>query len=136
LTRRKKKDTISGMGNSQRRKGARFERDTANHYRTLLGRDEVRRGLQDREKPSECDVEGFNLLFVETKNQRVVNPRAALEQARDQAAGLGDGRIPVVVFQEAPRAGRVRKGDRTYVIMYRGGFDELLLKLQEAGVEP
>jgi hypothetical protein len=78
-----------------RAKGRRWEQEVARMLRPLFG-DSVKRGYQARGGGKEAaDVDGTP-YHIECKHGRLVNLRAALDQAiRDT-----DGRVPIVIAKD------------------------------------
>ncbi len=85
-------------GAGARRKGSTFELDVARRFRAVFPDHDVRRGFQSRggtEAP-DVDVPGW---WVECKHHRLVNLRAALAQAVEDAAATPD-RVPVAICKD------------------------------------
>ena len=75
-------------GRASRRKGHQWERDVANRFKEVFGRDKVRRGLQYREG-AECPDVVAPCFWIECKRRKQTNPRAALRQAIEDSGGKG-----------------------------------------------
>lgn len=76
------------MGLLSRRKGAAWERALVHRFAEVFGGDRVRRGLQYRDG-TDCPDVLTPCFWVEAKCGEQTNPRAALAQALDDAAGKG-----------------------------------------------
>ena len=83
------------MGASQRRKGHGYEREVAAQLREIFPN--ARRGLQYQDGAGVADVVNVGPFHVECKRGAKPNPRAALEQAINDAAG---GMVPLAVIRD------------------------------------
>lgn len=91
------------MGGSQRRKGARGERELAAALRQAMPElaDNIRRGWQSRLGTDDPDVCGMPGLWLEHKTGKLPNMRAALRQARVDARRKGACQaMPCAIIQD------------------------------------
>lgn len=94
-------DPASKLGRLKRRKGQSFEREKARALRCVYPH--AVRGLgQARAKGEVSDIEKTP-WWMELKHHKVVNIRAAMEQALSDTAKHGQGRRPVVISRNTGR---------------------------------
>lgn len=106
-------------GKAARRKGSAWERELAKLFRERLGIASIRRGLgQARSGGEVADVDGVPRLWIEAKNRKKVNVRAALEQAANAVAACKSDKLPVAILKEDHR--------KPVVAMYLEDFMDLL----------
>ena len=119
----KKKRTRQQIGKLSRRKGASYELVVAKDLAAIFG-SAVKRSIgQARASGEVPDVNGVPHLYVECKNHKLVNVRAALQQAYDErltpaAPSDAKNKWPVAFCKDDRR--------KEFVAMYKDDFLVLL----------
>lgn len=82
---------------NSRAKGIRFELELVKLFRDVMPGVEIKRGLQSRGGGGEIPDVDMPVFHVEAKSGKRPNIRAAMRQAREEAAG---GMIPIAVVKD------------------------------------
>jgi hypothetical protein len=116
-------------GKASRRKGSSWEREVAKIFRERLGIPTIKRGLGQARSASEvADVDGVPRLWVEAKNQKRVNLRAALEQATHAITKSKSSKMAIAVAKEDHK--------KPMIAMYLDDFLDLVYPRTENADKP
>lgn len=114
----------SKIGKASRQKGKRFEREVANFLKKVFPNATRGKSQSAHDATFRPDVDGLPDHWVECKNRKRVDLRAALIQGETEASDAGDSRSAVAFCKDAPLDGKKSE----WIIMRPETFLELCKK--------